>query len=190
MRKNIRSRPGGKGSAKKRNARNTSNNTSRVLTIPRNALIDRINFTTRSVDHYTLIHASLYYPGVEQTLHPNYGFANGSIDNSWGLYSLVYKNANSGFFTNLVVKKARIKVVITNNDSFVKQINVLQIPYASSATLGANVARRLALYPNCKSFTLEKAGVQGDTKTIILSFDLSKIEGYDSMKEYENTPSY
>jgi len=127
---------------------------------------------------------------VEQTLHPNYGFNNGSIDNSWGLYSLVYKNANSGFFTNLVVKKARIKIVITNNDLFVKQINFLQIPYASSGTLGANVLKRLALFPNCKSFTLEKAGVHGDTKTITLNFDLSKIEGYTSMAEYENTPSY
>lgn len=172
-----------------RNARNSDSlNVGKLGT----GLVSKINFVAKSTSHATINNAGSHFAGNESRIHPyygTYGGVAGSIDSAFMNGSVVNKNISYGLVSNLLVKKAKYTLRFRNLEAFAVRIAILPVASSLIGALGLNSNGRLDEMPGCKYIDLNKAGVTGDMKSITVSFDCAKINGYTE-DQYQGINGY
>lgn len=138
--------------------------------------------------HYTLSSAMLAFAGREQTLHPNYGMANGSIDSKvYG--NTVGQTSAIGFHANLIVKRVKLIFQVANAQAIPFQVNILPVPWnlSGGSGLGTDYNYNLANRANVKSFLVNSNTQPNNLKKFVVIFDIETIEG---VKDIDNLPQY
>lgn len=171
--------------ARRTNVRNGS--IKNILSLSK-SIPSRMTIKIISTWHATASNNLVAFTGRDSTLHPNYAYNNGSIDGSTLLGSIVQSTTTVGLFKNLIVKRVKLILHVSNLDSVPKEVNILPIPWNNTGAsgLGNDSNVNLKSRQDCVSFLISKLGVTGDTKTLVVSFDCDKIEGLN----ISNQPLY
>jgi len=169
---------------KGKNAR-TSSNISK-------SLVDGTICVVRSVSHIVINNVGGIGAGGETPLHPNYGVLGiaGSQDSTYNMGGIFYGiSSTAGLLVNFSVLKAKLTLRLRNGDAIGILFSIIPISNSLHGQLGANYLKRLDALPQCKKLYLSKAGVTGDTKTMKVTYDCPKIEGF-SKDQYLGIPDY
>jgi hypothetical protein len=167
----------------RRRARNGTQRIPKAFTPDFNNLI-----VTRSSGFYQFAHAVTAFFGQVTTVHPVYQVANTSVLDQ--KFTTFVGSSTSNINIKFTIKKVKYKFYFDNLNGIAIRINITPISSYGSSGIGANSLICLDIHKFTKSLILSKAGVTGSVKSIEITIEPWKIEGFKSYAHFQSNSQW
>jgi hypothetical protein len=138
---------------------------------------------TRSSGNYQFVHGVTAFFGQVTTIHPVYQVSNTSPLDQKG--TILIGTGVNNLYTKFTIRKVKYKFYFDNLNGIAIRINIIPVSSYGSSGIGANSIICLDIHKFCKSLILSKATVTGSVKSIELTVEPWKVEGFKDYKTFQ-----